>query len=463
MDQDNNVPNYYTNYYNVGNWRPFSIMMPSMMMDQGMPIDQARSPPVPAAFDGMEVVGSPPGTRDVWSPEPVQYGEIVPPGLNGIGSPPLQYAMGHMYHNPPMMYAIQSHEAAVRMEHRGRDHRHGPGHKALSMPFAEMVETLHSLSADQNGSRYVQQRFDECSETELALALPMVKEHATDLSTDPFGNYVVQKFIERATPAQQRDVVATLTPTVYQLSTHMYGCRVVQRIIELCPASHAPFLQQLRGDILTVMKDQHGNHVAQNILTHATPADFQFIADAAASPGQVNALSTHSFACRVLQRLLEYGTTEQTAPLVAEIVKNAISLAENRFGNYVVSHVIKKGQPEDIAAVVAALHGEVGRLSMHKFASNVIECCLEFSPAHRQALITELLTPQGEVLGALVKDKYGNYVVQKMLDVAETRDLRFMVDYVMARLPAMRDFVYGRHIATRVEQIAQTLENSEHS
>jgi pumilio RNA-binding family len=47
------------------------------------------------------------------------------------------------------------------------------------------------------------------------------------------------------------------------------------------------------------------------------PTALQFIINAFA--GQVYALSTHPYGCRVIQRILEHCTPEQTAPVLGEL------------------------------------------------------------------------------------------------------------------------------------------------
>jgi pumilio RNA-binding family len=55
--------------------------------------------------------------------------------------------------------------------------------------------------------------------------------------------------------------------------------------------------------------------------------------------------------------------------------------------------------------------------SQHKFASNVVERCLQFGgPEGRQLIINKMLgsTAEADALQAMMKDQYANYVVQKV-------------------------------------------------
>ena len=70
------------------------------------------------------------------------------------------------------------------------------------------------------------------------------------------------------------------------------------------------------------------------------------------------------------------------------------------------------------------MRGKVLHLSQHKFASNVVEKCVQnANRAERAFLIEEVCTANSDSpsspLHTMMKDQYANYVVQKMIDVAE--------------------------------------------
>lgn len=54
-------------------------------------------------------------------------------------------------------------------------------------------------------------------------------------------------------------------------------------------------------------------------------------------------LSTHPYGCRVIQRILEHCTPEQTTPILAELHQHTDQLIQDQFGNYVIQHVLGKG------------------------------------------------------------------------------------------------------------------------
>jgi pumilio RNA-binding family len=50
-------------------------------------------------------------------------------------------------------------------------------------------------SADQHGSRFIQQKLETASNEEKTMVFQEVLPHALTLMTDVFGNYVIQKVV----------------------------------------------------------------------------------------------------------------------------------------------------------------------------------------------------------------------------------------------------------------------------
>ena len=70
----------------------------------------------------------------------------------------------------------------------------------------------------------------------------------------------------------------------------------------------------------------------------------------------------------------------------------------DQFGNYVVQHVLEYGRiQEDKNRIINAMKGNILEFSNHKFASNVIEKCLNFGLENdRREFIVEILEGAGE-------------------------------------------------------------------
>lgn len=61
-----------------------------------------------------------------------------------------------------------------------------------------------------------------------------------------------------------------------------------------------------------------------------------------------------------------------------------------------VQHVLEKGKPHERSQIISKLAGQVVQMSQHKFASNVIEKCLEHGDSAERKLLIEEIVGQTE-------------------------------------------------------------------
>ncbi|GLT93234.1 hypothetical protein SLE2022_110350 [Rubroshorea leprosula] len=331
--------------------------------------------------------------------------------------------------------------------------------KTRSFELSDIVGHVVEFSTDQYGSRFIQQKLETATVEEKTKIFPEIIPHARTLMTDVFGNYVIQKFFEHGMESQRAELASQLTGHVLPLSLQMYGCRVIQKALEVVDVDQQmQMVAELDGSIMKCVRDQNGNHVIQKCIECVPQDRIQFIISS--FYGQVVVLSTHPYGCRVIQRVLEHCNDIKTQQIIMdEIMQSVCMLAQDQYGNYVIQHVLEHGKPEERSAIISQLAGQIVKMSQQKFASNVVEKCLTFGgPEERQLLVKEMLgsTDENEPLQAMMKDPYGNYVVQKVLEICDDQSLELILSRIKVHLDALKRYTYGKHIVSRVEKLIVT-------
>ncbi|PIA37268.1 hypothetical protein AQUCO_03000102v1 [Aquilegia coerulea] len=328
--------------------------------------------------------------------------------------------------------------------------------KTRCFELSDIVDHVVEFSADQYGSRFIQQKLETATVEEKNKIFPEIIPHARTLMTDVFGNYVIQKFFEHGTESQRKELASHLTGHVLPLSLQMYGCRVIQKALEVVDVDQqTQMVAELDGSIMKCVRDQNGNHVIQKCIECVPQDRIQFIVSA--FYGQVVALSTHPYGCRVIQRVLEHCDDADTQRIIMEeILQSVCTLAQDQYGNYVVQHVLQHGRSHERSEIITKLAGQIIKMSQQKFASNVVEKCLTFGgPEERQVLVNEMLgsTDENEPLQVMMKDPYGNYVVQKVLETCDNQSRELILSRIKVHLNALKRYTYGKHIVARVEKL----------
>ncbi|XP_047319804.1 pumilio homolog 5-like isoform X2 [Impatiens glandulifera] len=285
--------------------------------------------------------------------------------------------------------------------------------------LSDIAGHIVQFSADQHGSRFIQQKLENCSAEDKASVFKEVLPHASRLIVDVFGNYVIQKFFEYGSTEQRKELADQLASQILSLSLQMYGCRVIQKALDVIELDQkAKLVSELDGHVLKCVHDQNGNHVIQKCIECIPTDKIGFILSA--FHGQVETLSMHPYGCRVIQ------------------------------------HVLQRGDPQERARIISKLSGNVVQMSQHKFASNVVEKCIEHGDfAEREMLIQEITGGKdgSDNLLVMMKDQFANYVIQKLLDTCTDSQREMLFSRIHNHVNALKKYTYGKHIVTRFEQL----------
>ncbi|TEA03257.1 Pumilio-like protein 2 [Colletotrichum sidae] len=319
------------------------------------------------------------------------------------------------------------------------------------------------FSGDQHGSRFIQQKLENANSDEKDQVFREIEPNAIQLMKDVFGNYVIQKFFEHGNQVQKKVLASQMKGKVVDLSTQMYACRVVQKALEhVLVEQQAELVKELEPEILRVVKDQNGNHVVQKIIELVPRHFIDFIMDS--FRGQVHSLASHMYACRVIQRMLEHGTEQDKESILGELHNSTHNLITDQYGNYVVQHIIEHGKPADKSRIIKLVISQLVNLSKHKFASNVVEKCIQYGTAEERKGIQEQITSPASSDGSsplqqMMKDQYGNYVIQKLLNQLEGEERESFVESMKPQFNILRKTSTNRQIAA-IDRLLQATQQA---
>jgi mRNA-binding protein PUF3 len=216
----------------------------------------------------------------------------------------------------------------------------------------------------------------------------------------------------------------------------------------------ASLVKELESHVLKCIKDQNGNHVIQKAIERVPEVHINFIIEQV--QGKAGELAVHNYGCRVIQRMLEHCSSPVRTSIIQELHNYGVGLYTDCYGNYVTQHIVVEGPPRDRDLIINSVIGDLKRLSTHKFASNVVEKCISSgSQEQRRRIMRTIIAPcekSGETtLADFIKDSYGNYVVQKLLesDILRGADLDVFQAALQAELVKLKRSanVNGRQIA----------------
>lgn len=325
----------------------------------------------------------------------------------------------------------------------------------LKYIYGDIVE----FCGDQHGSRFIQGKLETANSDEKKRIFDEISNDALTLMKDLFGNYVIQKFFEHGTQSQKTHLARLMKGQVQALSNQMYACRVVQKALEYClTAERAEIAQELNGDVYGTVNNQNGNHVIQKVIVHLDQKHWQFLITTLRD--KFGTLATNSYGCRVIQRLLEHCDEPSKRIIMDELHALGDKLISNEFGNYVAQHILKHGSPDDRACIIAIAKKNLLTLSTQKHASNVVETCfVEGTDEQRREMMQVVMSKNAtgpQNIFALVKDQYGNYVIQRMLDTLPREAFDELVAVLRPVADELRKTASGKQLVSVSEKMRGT-------
>lgn len=316
------------------------------------------------------------------------------------------------------------------------------------------------LATDQFGCRFLQKKLESPSKAESDavrdLMFKQIKPFFLNLILHPFGNYLIQKLCEYLTTEQKTILLNSIYPNVFKISINQYGTRSLQKIIDtidneyqidLIVSGFMPNYTSI-SQIVLLINDLNGNHVIQKCIFKFPSSKFDFIINALVDGENIVTISTHKHGCCVLQKLLSVCTLGQVFKISVMIIKFLPNLINDQFGNYIIQFLldIKELDFYSLVEIYNKLSTNLCQLSCLKFSSNVIEkfikkifnvltCYVkgitlpnmnEDIISNVMGILLSIIDHFTKKLNVLIKDNFGNYALQTLLDV---KNYSYLLDY----------------------------------
>ena len=324
--------------------------------------------------------------------------------------------------------------------------------------FDSIYVSIPDICKDHMGSKIFQKVYEEQSTPEQQqMILDKIMPEVYNLSKDVFANYVIQRLLEIINPTNKKKMIKELYTKIKELTLHMYGCRVIQKAIDVGDLDDIrEHLLELKDELIKCVQDQNGNHVIQKLIEKLPKGEHSEIIKAVKN--KVYQLSIHQYGCRAIQRIFEFCTEEEKSAVLKEIYPIVNDLCIDQYGNYVIQNIVEKIKDNQI--IYDSITGKIYNYSIHKYASNVIESCLSLGNKKQVEKIVKEIIEQddhnSDVLISLVRDKFGNYVVQKMIEVSEMKSKEILVKKIVSSQVLNKRDGFSKHVIMMIEKLGLT-------
>ena len=320
----------------------------------------------------------------------------------------------------------------------------------------ELIQNAIRLKANINNNN----KTNEISSYQMndILMVNKYKNDILNLSKDVTGNYAVQKVLNNKNIPEVNFIIESLKNNIYELTLNLYGCRCVQELISILNAENMNIItNELKPFYEKCILDKNGNHVIQKLIEKANEADLNEIYLVAVN--NIIFFSKHQYGCRVIQRLFKYCNKDQIKFMLNNLFININDLIQDQYGNYVIQYILENQtiNCEELYPIFYSLRGNIYQYSFHKFASNVVERCITFGNEMQKKEIinevVELVNNDEELIINMVRDRFANYVVQKIIEFSDNDIQQKLINIILSRQNKIKNEGFSKHVLNYIEKL----------
>lgn len=319
--------------------------------------------------------------------------------------------------------------------------------------FATGLHQLHVFANTPHGSRFLQRKLEEGNVKTTTTLFQAILPYFCDLMLEPYSKFVCVHLLQQVTDQQRIALIENALPTIDCASLNLHGSIVVQSMIEhITSRDQVIRVVQIFSPIaLYLINTLSGSHVIQRCLSKFSMNDTRFIYETVLKHFKKIALNRNG--CYVIQRLLDVASLEQRRIISYEILKNFYELVSEEGSTFLVQHILKINDPVVIISIASRMRGNVVTFAQGKFSSYALETCFHVADADTRRELIDEIYASWATLDDVVRNEYGNYVVQTTVKYADLHHKWMLKTYLEAMLPWYKDTILERRLSNILNKI----------
>ena len=282
-----------------------------------------------------------------------------------------------------------------------------------------------SIIKNHKGSKIFQKYLKLTHSDEiLHLIFTELSNNLEEIIIDPYANYFCKKFFTYLNQKDRIDFLKGIEKSLIKLSSDSIGTYPIQTIIEHLNTNIEKMIiiSAIKDRFDELIYDQYGCHVLEKILIcfedDYTMFIYSYIFD------HFLYMANNNNGICIIKKILSFVNKKNLHEKLKAIVKeNAIYLIQQSYGNFVIQVIIESWI--DYKDITSLFKENFFKLSLEKYASNVIERCIEKDEEILKDYIDEII--KSNSIHEVMKSNYGNYVIQKVLKISKGEDKKRFV------------------------------------
>ncbi len=273
-----------------------------------------------------------------------------------------------------------------------------------------------SIIKNHKGSKIFQKYLKYTHSDILHQIFVELSQSLEDLITDSYANYFIKKFFTYLNQKDRIDFLKGIEKSLVKLSSDSIGTYPIQTIIEHVGSKNEKIIiiNALKDNIKELAIDPFGSHVLEKLLSCFEEEYINFIYNYIVD-NFLDLANNNNGIC-VIKKILTFTHKKSLHDKIKSIIKdNRLQLISHPYANFVIQIVVECWS--DYKDILLLFDKKYFNLSLEKYASNVVERCIEKDEEILNNYIDEIV--DSNRIYEVMRSNYGNYVIQKAIKIAK--------------------------------------------
>lgn len=333
------------------------------------------------------------------------------------------------------------------------------------------------LNKDESGSKIIQDLYKKSPNDIRNKIFDKIKDKINNIAIDEFGNYFLIKVIEENDPQKIDTIYNSVIENIESISFNSYGTYVVQHLLEKIDENKIDVIAEKiklddnianfeelanKNDEESTQKLKNINHIMQIIIKKRRKEKNEEISTKMYE--SFDLFSQDKYGCFILQALLKNCIDDYYDKIYKKIYTNFSKLIKHKYGNYLIEFFFKNDKGEQNNEIYNNLTGHILEFSSNEHAyKSILKAIEKGTPDQRNKIIDEIIGKNDKEkeenkdhLINLAKHKYGNFVIQKILEYGDEKTRLYIIEIIYS-VPNFDKVIkkdeYGKHVKKKIEKL----------
>ena len=281
-----------------------------------------------------------------------------------------------------------------------------------------------SIIKNHKGSKIFQKYLKSTHSDILHQIFLELRPNLEELITDPYANYFCKRFFTYLNQKDRTDFLKDIEKSMVKLSSNSIGTYPIQTIIEHVGSKNEKIIivNALKDSVKELAVDPFGSHVLEKLLTCFEEEYVRFIYNYIVD--NFLELANNNNGICIVKKILTCTHKKNIHDKFKIIIKeNGLQLISHPYANFVIQIVVECWS--DYKDILALYDKKYYNLSLEKYASNVVERCIEKDEEILNNYIDEII--ESNRIFEVMRSNYGNYVIQKAIKLSKGENKKKLV------------------------------------